>query len=417
MENRKPVELSEEELAQVRKAMEDFCNAPISPVVKKEEVAVPPVIEKQEEPKPKRKRKIWTALVAAAVAVALAVGIGYGYWAALPGNHPNSMANRKQTIASGFSTAAILNDGTMGQVITLSPMLADLSEWTDMVSVSMGARHGVGVRADGSVVSVGNDKYCTECDRWENITAVAAGSYHTVGLQKDGRVVATGQGDYGQCEVEGWKHIAGVAAGAFFTAGLRMDGKVLITPIRTVESALPSAATQIEQTNLLLRELEEKLAPVQQWEDIIAIAAWDSYLLGLKEDGTVVSAGLDSFGRCDVSGWTDIVSIAAGSTMSAGVRSDGTVVTAGTMRLDIFSSVPQEDTSEEPLDDALAGLTKEEKIVSASIGIGRELYLLSEDGILYRVAYSRYVYGDDILSGYIKTGLQIEEVLTNVRLP
>ena len=56
-------------------------------------------------------------------------------------------------------------------------------------------------------------------------------------------------------------------------------------------------------------------------------------------------------------------------------------------------------------------------LVSASIGIGRELYLLSEDGILYRVAYSRYVYGDDVLSGYIKTGLQIEEVLTNVRLP
>lgn len=415
MDPKKPTELSEEELAQVRKAMEDFCNAPIFPVVKQEEAMIPQEPVKQEKVKPKRKRKLWVPLVAAAVAVALLIGIGYGYWAALPGNHPNSMDKRKQTVSAGLGVAAVLEDGTVSQQAN---SYVDISNWKDIVSVSMGAGHCVGVQADGSVVCVGIDEYCADCSGWEDITAVAAGGYHTVGLREDGTVVATGQGDYGQCEVDGWKNIIGVAAGAFFTAGLRFDGKVLITPIRTVESARTSPLAQIEQTNLILRELEEKLKPVQQWKDIIAIAAGESYLLGLKEDGTVVSAGVDSFGRCDVSAWTDIVSIAAGSMMSVGVLSDGTVVTAGTMQSNFFNSVPTVGvTNTESLDEVLGRLTKEEKIVSASITISNELYLLSEEGVLFRVAYSRYISGDDYLSGYIKTGLHIEEVLTNVRLP
>ena len=40
---------------------------------------------------------------------------------------------------------------------------------------------------------------------WQNIVAICAGYSHTVGLRADGTVVAVGDNRYGQCDVQGWK--------------------------------------------------------------------------------------------------------------------------------------------------------------------------------------------------------------------
>ena len=37
--------------------------------------------------------------------------------------------------------------------------------------------------------------------------AISAGQKHTVGLKADGTVVAVGYNKYGQCDVGGWKDI------------------------------------------------------------------------------------------------------------------------------------------------------------------------------------------------------------------
>ena len=49
-------------------------------------------------------------------------------------------------------------------------------------------------------------------DGWTDIVAVSAGDSHTVGLKADGTVVATEYigyyfYDYGQCDVDGWTDI------------------------------------------------------------------------------------------------------------------------------------------------------------------------------------------------------------------
>ena len=49
----------------------------------------------------------------------------------------------------------------------------------------------------------------------------------------------------------------------------------------------------------------------------------------LKEDGTCVSAGLEGKNPVDVSGWTDIVDIEAGGDYLVGVKQDGTLVFSG----------------------------------------------------------------------------------------
>ncbi|MCI7726790.1 MAG: protein kinase [Clostridiales bacterium] len=50
------------------------------------------------------------------------------------------------------------------------------------------------------------------------------------------------------------------------------------------------------------------------------------HTVGLRSDGTVVAAGSNEYGQCDVSSWTDIVAVDAGYMHTVGLRSDGTVV-------------------------------------------------------------------------------------------
>ena len=42
---------------------------------------------------------------------------------------------------------------------------------------------------------------------WENIVAIASGGQHVIGLKADGTVVAVGDNNFGQCDVSDWKDI------------------------------------------------------------------------------------------------------------------------------------------------------------------------------------------------------------------
>lgn len=57
--------------------------------------------------------------------------------------------------------------------------------------------------------------------------------------------------------------------------------------------------------------------------------------VGLRSNGTVVAAGNNNSGQCNVGGWTDIVAVAAAGYYSAGLRSDGTVIVAGAIDRDV----------------------------------------------------------------------------------
>jgi hypothetical protein len=67
--------------------------------------------------------------------------------------------------------------------------------WRDIIQVAGGGQHTVGLKADGTVVAVGDNSYGqSNVGGWTGITQVAAGIYHTVGLRSDDTVVATGPG-------------------------------------------------------------------------------------------------------------------------------------------------------------------------------------------------------------------------------
>jgi YD repeat-containing protein len=67
----------------------------------------------------------------------------------------------------------------------------------------------VGLRYDGTVIMLGglSPRYQTEISEWTDIVAVSAGGTHAVGLRADGTVVAVGRDDQDQLFVEHWTDI------------------------------------------------------------------------------------------------------------------------------------------------------------------------------------------------------------------
>ena len=68
---------------------------------------------------------------------------------------------------------------------------------------------------------------------------------------------------------------------------------------------------------------------VSDWKDIISVSASIVNTVGLKADGTVVAVGDNEYGQCNVSDWTGIVAIESGYYNTFGLKYDGTVVAVG----------------------------------------------------------------------------------------
>ena len=68
---------------------------------------------------------------------------------------------------------------------------------------------------------------------------------------------------------------------------------------------------------------------VGNWTGIVQVTAGLFHTVGLKANGTVVAAGLKNYGQCDVDDWTSITQVDAGGYHTVGLRADGTVVATG----------------------------------------------------------------------------------------
>lgn len=46
---------------------------------------------------------------------------------------------------------------------------------------------------------------------WKNIVSISCGDVHTVGLRTDGTVIATGRNNYNQCDTSSWRDIIDIS--------------------------------------------------------------------------------------------------------------------------------------------------------------------------------------------------------------
>ncbi len=182
-----------------------------------------------------------------------------------------------------------------------------LANWDNIVSISgASSEHGVaGVKRDGTVVTTESDRFNAQGLR--DIVSISQGGWHTVGLRKDGTVEGIRYPTVNYSDFHGWRDIVSISCGFFYMIGLRKDGTVVATGI----------------------DNEDIQSNVRDWRDIVSISCGRDHAIGLRKDGIVVATGSNVYGRCDVQNWRDIVSISCGSYHTIGLRKDGTVVATG----------------------------------------------------------------------------------------
>ena len=180
-------------------------------------------------------------------------------------------------IAAGGMTIFLLRQN--GTVISSNPNL-DFSDWIDIVYITSGDNYIYGLKSDNTILrksfvynSVAVDSVLNEDNSIDNISKIYAYALGVLILKIDGSVACILDYD-----------IYGIEAG------------------------------------------------VSAWEDIIKLASDGAFfVLGLKSDGTCVTAGQDPYGvnYLNVSGWEDIVDIYTTFYSSIGIKSTGTVEFAG----------------------------------------------------------------------------------------
>lgn len=111
--------------------------------------------------------------------------------------------------------------------------IAEASNFKNILDICIGTNHLAMLKEGGSVFAGFIDSPACNVSNWSNIVQISAGNFHTVGLKSDGTVVAAGRSDPGACNVTDWHDIVAISAGGYHTVGLLSDGTVIATGGRT----------------------------------------------------------------------------------------------------------------------------------------------------------------------------------------
>ena len=221
----------------------------------------------------------------------------------------------------GAHTVGLKRDGTVIATGDNSEGQCNVESWSDITAIAAHGAFTVGLKKDGTVVATGANDY-GQCDvgNWVDIIAVSVSGVHTVGLKSNGTVVAVGMDRWenrrkmdediankehyrNQCNVGTWTDIVAIDAVNYKTVGLKKDGTVVSTDASDA---------------------------VQDWTDITAISVADviggtdmkGIVYGIKKDGTVTTISQDETIIHEINAWTDIGAITAGYEMGTGIGSD-----------------------------------------------------------------------------------------------
>jgi alpha-tubulin suppressor-like RCC1 family protein len=230
---------------------------------------------------------------------------------------------------------------------------------TNIVAIAAGFSHSLALKADGTLLSWGNDEFGQLGDGGSNtnqsapvpvfgatnIVAIAASDSHSLALKANGKMLSWGSDGFGQLGDGGSNtdqsapvpilnaaNIIAIAAGTRHSLALQADGRLLSWGSDS-DGQLGDGGTS-----------SDKAAPtfVPNVNNIIAIAAGEQFSLALKADGTMLSWGSDQLGQLGdsteltdkatpvvVAGVTDVIAIAAGFEYALALKADGTMLSWG----------------------------------------------------------------------------------------
>lgn len=271
-------------------------------------------------------------------------------------------------------------------------MLRFLSdEFYDVVSVQGNSHYITGLRRDGTVAILGNDMPHSPCidtvRTWRNVQQVTSSICAVYALDRSDRLLTVGRSSVyttdhaaklcgaqpilldadgyilpGTAYGDEWfrYHFPEAARSVRFAdvaecereveAGLTMDGRIVgfngnEERMREFDHAPYTAVSMyfyhlaalradgrvdvVVRANCYEAQADRNACRVEDWENVVQVAAGCYHTLGLKRDGTVYYAGSDARQRAQVEGWTDVVQVAAGNGYSIALMADGSVAMAG----------------------------------------------------------------------------------------
>ena len=195
-------------------------------------------------------------------------------------------------------------DSGLNEILTPTPMPG----LEFVTQVAAGSRHGLALRADGTVESWGSNAHGQLGNEGETGTGepvmiehlggvkeVAAGDSHSLALLSNGTVVAWGDNENGQLgngkttdsevpvAVTGLSGVTAIAAGEEHSLALLSNGTVVAWG-KNEEGELGTGNTGSSNTPVAVKNLE----------NVTAIAAGGDFSLALLSDGTVVAWGSDA---------------------------------------------------------------------------------------------------------------------------
>ncbi|SHJ45249.1 RCC1 domain-containing protein [Pseudobutyrivibrio xylanivorans] len=228
------------------------------------------------------------------------------------------IAERATTISAGIRAISVIGDNSEVSFYGDGFAGQDASkQWKDMLSISVFGNYVIGLNCDGEVKICGDSTEKLNISDWEDIIAVDTGENYVIGLDRNGKVYTAGHNGDGQIDVDSWENIKLISAAWRHTAGVSEDNHIYITGYKAKK-----------QENELNNQLKGNY-------EIVKVATGGGYekysghTVVLTSDGRVFASGDNTYGQCNVEDWSDIVDIAAGDWHTVGVKADGTVVVTG----------------------------------------------------------------------------------------
>lgn len=238
--------------------------------------------------------------------------------------------------------------GSRSNGTAISVAIGTVTSWTDIIKITAGSTHVIGLKSDGTCVGTGdNTAGKINVTSWTGIVDIACDRTHSYGLRADGTVIVAGTTSvYGElATVAGWTGIKSLWRGYNHILGVKENGTCVAAGLNTQGQLNVSAWTDIIQMGgtqvstiglksngaIVMTAYQDFISPALAWTGITQISARlnGQGLVGLKADKTAAWAGLANYGENVMTLFTDLIMVAAGSGFNIGLKSDGTVIGVG----------------------------------------------------------------------------------------
>ena len=278
------------------------------------------------------------------------------------------------------------DEGSSQQMVIENSPIKVSGAFIDKNIIATDLEHIFAIRGNGKVVATGSNREGElDTSAWENIVSVYADTSTAFGIAKDGTVCSSGM-DLGESDLAVIEGATSLDVKGYLIA-VKEDGTI----------ALPNYAMDKS-----LGWIDEAL----KWDGILKATSYgyeeSAHIVGLKNDGTVVAAGNNEYGQCNVSDWENIIAIDVGRDFTVGLRDDGTVAIAGKL-----TALELEDRhSIETVDAASLGWTD---IVAICAGSSDNLIGLKSDGTVVAVGFELSDWKDIVAidaTNYVAVGLK-----------